>query len=81
MAITFGVGAININSQNTNSTVAVGQNQLPGWAAHRKVNNGQGFFAGNVVNTANGSVINDLDFIDGQMNNANVSPSAQGQTI
>ena len=33
MAIAFTLGAININSQNTNSAVAVGENQLPGWAA------------------------------------------------
>ena len=53
MAIAFTLSAININSQNTNATVAVGENQLPGWAAHRKVNNGYGFFAGNVLNMGN----------------------------
>ncbi|QQZ08451.1 hypothetical protein [Heyndrickxia vini] len=81
MAIPFAIGAINVNSQNTNSTISVGQNQLPGWAAHRKINNGLGFQAGIFFNMANGTVVIDTDVLDGQMNNANISPSAQGQTI
>lgn len=81
MPLAFTVGAINVNSQNTNSVIAVGENQLPGWAAHRKVNNGIGFFAGNVLNTANAACINDPDAIDGMMNNQNISPSVQNQAL
>ncbi|MBL5768695.1 hypothetical protein MXL46_20570 [Heyndrickxia sporothermodurans] len=81
MAIPFAIGSINVNSQNTNATISIGQNQLPGWAAHRKTNNGQGIQAGLFLNTANGTVIIDTDLLDGQMNNANITPSAQGQTV
>jgi hypothetical protein len=81
LALSFAVGAINVNSQNTNAAISVGENQLPGWAAHRKVNNGLGFQAGNFLNIGNGTFIVDTDAIDGQINNANISPSVQGQTL
>ncbi|MED1203949.1 hypothetical protein [Heyndrickxia acidicola] len=81
MALSFAVGAINVNSQNTNAAISVGENQLPGWAAHRKVNNGLGFQAGNFFNMGNGTFTVDTDFIDGQINNANISPSVQGQSL
>jgi hypothetical protein len=81
LAIAFTLGAININSQNTNSAITVGENQLPGWAAHRKTNNGMGFFAGNVLNTGNISSIVDPDGVDGIMNNQNISPSVQSQAL
>ncbi|OCA85079.1 hypothetical protein [Pseudobacillus wudalianchiensis] len=81
MAIAFTLGSINVNSQNTNSAISIGENQLPGWAAHRKVNNGMGFQAGNVFNAGNTMGVNDPDAIDGMMNNQNISPSAQGQAL
>ena len=81
MAIAFTLGAININSQNTNAVVAVGENQLPGWAAHRKTNNGMGFFAGNVLNAGNLAPVVDPDGVDGMMNNQNISPSVQSQAL
>ncbi|WP_053360798.1 hypothetical protein [Bacillus sp. FJAT-27251] len=81
MAIAFTLGAININSQNTNSAVAVGENQLPAWAAHRKTNNGNGFFAGNVFNTGNVANVIDPDGVDGMMNNQNIAPSVQSQAL
>ncbi|WP_442599902.1 hypothetical protein [Neobacillus sp. D3-1R] len=81
MALGIVVGAINVNSQNTNSTISVGENQMPGWAAHRKINNGIGAQMGIFLTTGNGAFILDTDAIDGQMNNANVSPSAQNQAL
>ncbi|MDN0191575.1 hypothetical protein QI003_23965 [Bacillus stercoris] len=81
MAIGFTLGAINVNSQQTNTAIAIGENQLPGWAAHRKVNNGIGFFAGNVLNQGNVSTVIDPDGMDGVMNNQNISPSVQNQTL
>lgn len=81
MPIGVTVGAITINNQNTNSTVAIGQNQLPGWSAHRKVNNGLGFQAGIIINMASGANVNDFDVLDGQMNNITTNPSLQGQTL
>jgi hypothetical protein len=81
VAIAFTLGAININSQQTNTAIAVGENQLPGWAAHRKVNNGFGFFAGNTLNAGNMSFVIDPDGVDGVMNNVNISPSVQNQAL
>lgn len=81
MPIAFTLGAINVNSLNTNAVISVGENQLPGWAAHRKVNNGIGFFAGNVLNAANGALINDTDVLDGLINSQNPSPSVQTQAL
>lgn len=81
MAIGFTLGAININSQNTNSAISIGENQLTGWAAHRKVNNGIGFFAGNVLNMGNISSIIDPDGVDGLINNQNITPSVQSQAL
>jgi len=81
LAITFFLGAVNANSLNTNAAIAVGENQLPAWSAHRKVNNGLGFQVGAFLNTANPTLIVDTDFLDGQMNNANVAPSLQNQTL
>ncbi|RLL41776.1 hypothetical protein D8M04_17055 [Oceanobacillus piezotolerans] len=81
MAVAFTLGAININSINTNAVVTVGENQLPAWAAHRKVNNGIGFFAGNVLNAGNFASTVDPDGVDGMMNNQNISPSVQGQAL
>jgi hypothetical protein len=81
LAIGFTLGAININSQNTNSAISIGENQLTGWAAHRKVNNGIGFFAGNVLNMGNISSIIDPDGVDGLINNQNITPSVQSQAL
>lgn len=81
MAIAFTLGAINVNSQQTNTAIAIGENQLPGWSAHRKVNNGIGFFAGNVLNAGNASSIVDPDGVDGMMNNQSISPSVQNQAL
>ncbi|WP_338472381.1 hypothetical protein R4Z10_06440 [Niallia sp. XMNu-256] len=81
MAIAFTLGAINVNSQQTNAVVTVGENQLPGWAAHRKVNNGYGFFAGNVLNAGNMASVIDPDGVDGMMNNQNIAPGVQSQAL
>lgn len=81
MPLAFTLGAINVNSINTNSTISVGENQLPGWTAHRKINNGVGFFAGNVLITGNATFINDPDGVDGLMTSQNISPSVQSQAL
>jgi hypothetical protein len=81
VAIGFTLGAINVNSQNTNAAISIGENQLPGWAAHRKVNNGIGFFAGNVLNMGNAALVIDPDGVDGLINNQNISPSVQSQAL
>lgn len=81
MAIAFSVGAININSQNSNAAVSVGENQLPGWSSHRKTNNGVGIQVGLFTNTLNYTNIIDPDVSDGTMIDPDVIPSVQSQAI
>lgn len=81
LAIPLFVGSINVVQQNTNSALAVGQNQLPGWSAHRKTNNGVGQQTGLFANTANYTLILDNDLNDGQINDPDFIPGVQGQAL
>ncbi|AZU61617.1 hypothetical protein [Neobacillus mesonae] len=81
MAIPVGVGAINIIMQNTNSSVSVGENQISGWSAHRKTNNGVGNQAGFYVNISNLSLIWDNDLNDGQIIDPDIIPGLQTQAL
>ncbi|WP_042454386.1 hypothetical protein [Neobacillus dielmonensis] len=81
MALPLSIGAININSQNTNAAVSVGENQLSGWSSHRKTNNGFGIQVGLFTNNLNYTLIMDSDVIDGQMNDQDVIPAGQGQAL
>lgn len=81
LAIPVGVGVINIVMQNTNSSVAVGENQLSGWSAHRKTNNGVGNQAGLYSNIANISIILDNDLNDGNIIDPDVNPGIQTQAF
>jgi hypothetical protein len=81
LAIAFSVGAININSQNSNAAVSVGENQLPGWSSHRKTNNGVGIQVGIFTNTLNYTNIIDPDVSDGNIVDPDVIPAVQGQAL
>ena len=81
MAIAFTVGAININSQNSNAAASVGENQLPGWSSHRKTNNGVGIQVGIFTNTLNYTNIIDPDVTDGNIIDPDVVPAVQSQAI
>lgn len=81
LALPLSIGAININSQNTNAAVSVGENQLTGWSAHRKTNNGVGLQIGIFANTANYTVIVDNDVSDGNMIDPDNIPGVQVQTL
>lgn len=80
MAICFAVGPILINQQNTNSTVAIGENQFPGLTGHRKVNNGA-LQLGYTINLASGAIVIDQDVIDAQITNLTTNPSIQSQAL
>lgn len=77
LGISFKIGSININSQNTNTTASVGENQQSGWTSNRKTNNGFGVQVGLFQNTTNNTVIYDNDVIDGNMIDKNKIPSTQ----
>ena len=81
LAIPLAIGAINIMMQNTNSSVAVGENQLSGWSSHRKTNNGAGNQAGLYSNIANISIIYDSDVNDGQIFDPDINPGVQTQAL
>ncbi|MCQ6280775.1 hypothetical protein [Bacillus sp. EB600] len=81
MAIPLLVGAININSQNTNSATSIGENQLSGWSSHRKTNNGVGLQIGIFTNTLNYTIIIDSDVNDGNIFDPDILPAVQGQAI
>jgi hypothetical protein len=81
LAIAFTVGAININSQNTNAAATVGENQLSGWSSHRKTNNGVGIQVGIFTNTLNYTNIIDPDVSDGNIVDPDVIPAVQGQAL
>lgn len=81
LAISFTIGAININSQNTNSTASVGENQQSGWTANRKTNSGVGQQIGTFANTANNTFISDNDVTDGNMIDKDNIPSTQGHAL
>ncbi|WP_035321824.1 hypothetical protein [Peribacillus kribbensis] len=79
MTVGVNVGAININLQYTNSAIAIGENQMPAWSAHRKTNSGFGFQAGFILVCENTAVILDPDIVDGQINNITAGPNVQSQ--
>jgi hypothetical protein len=79
LAISFTIGAININSQNTNSTASIGENQQSGWTSNRKTNNGVGLQIGIITGTTDNTLIIDNDVIDGNMTDKDNIPSTQGQ--
>lgn len=81
MAISIVIGAINVNHQDTNSDVSVGENQLTGWSAHRKTNNGFAQQSGIITNIQNFNPIIDNDVNDGNMIDPDIVPGAQVQAL
>ncbi|MBT2659067.1 spore germination protein [Bacillus sp. ISL-18] len=81
MAMPVAVGAINVNSLNTNATVSVGENQLSGWSSHRKTNNGVGIQVGIFANSLNYTIILDNDLADAQMLDPDIIPGVQTQAL
>ena len=81
MAIPIAIGAINVNSLNTNSTVSVGENQLSGWSSHRKTNNGVGIQVGIFTNSLNYTIIVDNDLADAQITDPDIIPGIQTQAL
>jgi Spore germination protein gerPA/gerPF len=81
LAIPLAIGAINVNSLNTNAVVSVGENQLYGWSSHRKTNNGVGIQVGIFTNSLNYTIIVDNDLADAQMLDPDIIPGVQSQAL
>lgn len=81
MAISIVFNQINMNGQDTNSTVSVGEVLQSGWSSHSKQNAGQVSGTG-INNTINFfSSIIDNDFVDAPIHDQDVTGSNQGQAL
>lgn len=81
MAIAINFVTINVNSLNRDATVAVGENNQPGWSTHGKAifGNCQVFgisFTSNILTN-----VIDNDVIDSPINDQDNTPSAQNQQL
>jgi hypothetical protein len=56
--------SVNVNALNSNSTVAIGENDQPNWGSHNKSNYGSGTLSGKNLSGKNLSIIHDDDLID-----------------
>lgn len=74
-------GAININTLNRGSVVAIGEISQPGWNQNGKINFGNGQQYG--ANLAAGfvSTVIDNDLFDNPMNEIEPATSIQGQAL
>ncbi|MBM7646790.1 hypothetical protein JOD45_003024 [Scopulibacillus daqui] len=81
MAINFSLGSINVNSQARNSSVSVGETNLPGWTYYGKSAYGIGFHIGIFNQQFVYGNVNDMDAIDNPIGTATNDPSIQGQSL
>jgi len=81
MAISINFVSIVINSQNTNSTVSLGENAQSAWNAHQKKNFGNGMYFGNTASPNNIINILDNDIIDMPVQDNDIAPTAQNQSV
>lgn len=65
---------ININNQNTNATIGIGENAQSSWDSHSKNNYGTGEFIGNSISANIINFIFDNDFIDAPINDQDFKP-------
>ncbi|WP_248924619.1 hypothetical protein [Paenibacillus hamazuiensis] len=79
MALAINFVAINVNSINRDATLAVGENNQPGWSTHGKTmfGNMQSFGLSFVTNIVNNMI--DSDVVDSPIVDNDSIPSAQNQ--
>ncbi|WP_134699364.1 hypothetical protein [Ammoniphilus sp. YIM 78166] len=81
MAVIVNVFAINVVVVNNNSGVFIGANNQAGWDSHAKFNMGTGTVFGSNAIGHNLTTLNDTDFIDAPMVNADFKPGYQTQVL
>lgn len=81
LALQINFIAINVNTLNRDSTVAVGENNQPGWSSHSKNNYGTGMLFGFSVTTNTINNIYDPDLVDAPINDPDIVPGAQNQAL
>jgi hypothetical protein len=81
MAVAINFIAINVNTQNRDSTISIGEIVQSGWAAHGKNNFGNGNMFGISATTNVLNNIVDNDFIDSPIFDLQNAPTAQNQQV
>jgi hypothetical protein len=79
--ISMAAGAININTLNRGSVVAVGEVSQPGWNQNGKTNFGNGQLFGANIQTGFASTVFDNDVFDNPMSEIEPAASIQGQAL
>ncbi len=80
MSVNITFAAININAQDTDASLSVGENSQVAWSAHAKNNFGNGMLFGvnNTVNFLNN--LYDLDGVDAPITDMDFVQANQNQT-
>lgn len=81
MAIPIIFNQINVNTLDTDSTIAVGENQQNDWDAHSKNNFGNGMLFGWNITFNSFNSIFDPDVSDTPIIDSDVTSSGQGQAL
>lgn len=81
MAVNITFGSINVNAQETNATISIGESSQSGWSAHSKFNFGTGMLFGinnswNIINN-----ILDNDAVDSPIMDNDGLVSFQNQSL
>jgi hypothetical protein len=78
--ISLTAGAINVNSLNRGSAIAVGEISQPGWTQNGKTNFGNGQIFGSNLQAGIVATVFDNDVIDSPISEVQPSASLQNQT-
>lgn len=81
LAVYINLIAINVNAQDKNATVSIGEVSQAGWTSHNKNNFGNGMFFGISAAPNNWVFIMDNDVLDMPVNDNDNVPSAQNQQL
>lgn len=79
--ISMAAGAVNINTLNRGSVVAIGEISQPGWNQNGKTNFGNGQLFGSNIESGFLSVLFDNDVVDNPISEIEPATSIQGQTL
>jgi hypothetical protein len=79
--ISLTAGAINVNSLNRGSTIAVGEVSQPGWNQNGKTNFGNGQLFGRNIESQFVTNLFDNDYIDAPIYESQPATALQNQTV
>ncbi|MBE1445626.1 MULTISPECIES: hypothetical protein [unclassified Paenibacillus] len=79
--ISLAAGAINVNTLNRGSVIAVGEISQPGWNQNGKTNYGNGQLFGANIEAGFVSTLFDSDVVDNPITEIEPAPSIQSQVL